>query len=38
MDVQTKTHFKKLMEIVKEDGFLTALDHDYQILDLGIHF
>jgi hypothetical protein len=31
MDVKTKPHFKKLIEIIKEDGFLSALDYDYQI-------
>ena len=31
MDVKTKPHFKKLIEIIKEDSFLTALDYDYQI-------
>jgi hypothetical protein len=31
LDIKTKPHFRKLIEIIKEDGFLTALDYDYQI-------
>ena len=31
MNIKTKPHFKKLIEIVKEDGLLSALDYDYQI-------
>ena len=31
MKVKTTQHFKKLIDIIKEDGFLTALDYDYQI-------
>ena len=31
MNLKTKPHFKKLIEIVKEDGLLSALDYDYQI-------
>lgn len=32
--MDTKTHFKKLIEIVREDGILTALDYDYQLTRL----
>jgi hypothetical protein len=31
MNIKTIQHFKKLLEIVRDDGFLTALDYDYQI-------
>jgi len=31
MEVKTRQHWKNLIEIFKEDGFLTALDYDYQI-------
>ena len=29
--IQTKLHFRRLREIFKEDGFLAALDYDFQI-------
>ena len=31
MNIKTKPHFKRLREIVKEDGLVSALDYDYQI-------
>jgi len=31
MIIETKQHFKKLIEIVKETEFLSALDYDYQV-------
>jgi hypothetical protein len=31
MRIDTKEHFSKLSEIIKEDGFKKALDYDYQV-------